>query len=261
SATSVVLKVPTSISGFAADMTCDFSETLPNMTTNAGSGASVGAKATTGTVTGLPSQVKALGKTIRLTHSMTTMGGGAMHTDDDGTYRILEVLMPDTSVAIDTVTPVMGGSMFGGGATALDWQIQGPEADDVRCAHVTGTRFDDTISGDGNANTLKGGAGNDTLNGNGGNDNLYGEAGNDNLYGGANEDTLIGAAGTDTLVGGDGNDVLEGDSEADVFTCDGLNNSTAAMVGMSPGDSDFRIDYTPSGMQPDTLGMNHGCEF
>jgi Ca2+-binding RTX toxin-like protein len=118
-----------------------------------------------------------------------------------------------------------------------------------------------SLSGDGNANTLKGGAGNDTLNGNGGNDNLYGEAGNDNLDGGANEDTLIGAAGTDTLVGGDGNDVLEGDSEADVFTCDGLNNSTAAMVGMSPGDSDFRIDYTPSGMQPDTLGMNHGCEF
>ena len=113
--------------------------------------------------------------------------------------------------------------------------------------NVTGSRDNDTITGDGVPNVLKGGGGHDTLSGGGeadklhggdgndtlgarpatdlnddgdtadpgeaaltdaGNDMLYGDAGNDKLYGGAGNDTLDGGAGNDDLTGGDGDDTF-----------------------------------------------------
>jgi hypothetical protein len=258
SATSVKLKIPGSLTtNFAMDASCDFSEALPGGTTNAGTAAAVGAKHSSASVTGLSTLTTGLGRNLTLLHTATSTGGGMAHTDDDGTYKVLEVLSGNTSVAIDDETPVSGGSMFGGMVTALDWTLVGPESDNVQCAHVLGTAGDDTLSGDQRSNLLRGGPGNDTLNGGAGNDNLWGEAGNDNLYGGAGDDTLLGAAGMDTLVGGDGNDLLAGDADADSFTCDGKNSNSALLDGTSPGDADFRVDY----MMGDTLGTPHGCEF
>ena len=66
----------------------------------------------------------------------------------------------------------------------------------IAIENLTGSAFDDALSGDGNANTIVGGAGND---------NLLGQDGDDILEGRAGDDTLEGGAGADTLLGGGGN--------------------------------------------------------
>ncbi|MEA3030291.1 MAG: hypothetical protein QOG13_1616 [Sphingomonadales bacterium] len=66
----------------------------------------------------------------------------------------------------------------------------------VGIEHLSGTRFDDILIGDGGANWLWGGSdgsgvtGNDTIFGNGGNDLIWVGTGNHNLDGGSGSDTL-----------------------------------------------------------------------
>ena len=63
----------------------------------------------------------------------------------------------------------------------------------------SGSAFNDTLTGDANANILSGLDGNDVLNGGGGNDTLTGLTGNDTLSGRAGNDSMDGgAAGSDT---------------------------------------------------------------
>jgi Ca2+-binding RTX toxin-like protein len=64
---------------------------------------------------------------------------------------------------------------------------------------VTGSAFNDQLTGSNGANQLSGGGGNDTLNGGSGNDHLIGGAGNDILIGGRGQDILTGGAGADTF--------------------------------------------------------------
>jgi Ca2+-binding RTX toxin-like protein len=64
--------------------------------------------------------------------------------------------------------------------------------------NLIGSAFDDTLTGDGNANILTGGAGNDSLDGGAGQDTLFGDAGNDSLT-----DDLVGAARLDAGSGDD----------------------------------------------------------
>jgi hypothetical protein len=242
SATSVKLDV-SAVSAFAMD-TCDYSEALPDATTNDGAGATLGAPRTTGSVTGLNHTTHLLGHTLTLTHTADSTGGGASHDNDDGPYPVVGVISA-TSVAIDDTAV----ATFAGSVTALSWSESGAEHDDVQCALVLGGGGGDTITGDARANTLRGGVGIDTLNGGAGEDTLVGEAGADNLYGGAGDDTLIGGTGSgtdaaDLLTGGDGNDVLQGDTGNDTFTCDGKNSSILTTIGASPGDSDFTVDFS-----------------
>ena len=82
---------------------------------------------------------------------------------------------------------------------------------------VIGSRFNDTLNGDGAANTLSGGSGNDTIDGGDGNDTLDGGEGNDALTGGLGNDVLHGGAGNDRLWGTVGNDTLDGGAGADVL--------------------------------------------
>ena len=72
--------------------------------------------------------------------------------------------------------------------------------------NLSGSAFDDTLTGDDNDNILEGGSGADTLDGGPGDDQLDGDNGNDTLYGGDGDDILLGWAGADTLDGGDGTD-------------------------------------------------------
>ena len=72
----------------------------------------------------------------------------------------------------------------------------------IAIENLTGSAFNDTLTGDLNANILSGGAGDDTLSGGAGNNSLVGAAGNDTLTGGAGNDTLDGGA-TGTLPGSD----------------------------------------------------------
>ena len=65
--------------------------------------------------------------------------------------------------------------------------------------NLSGSLFNDSLTGDANANTLSGLDGNDALKGAAGNDVLTGLTGNDTLNGGAGNDSMDGgAAGSDT---------------------------------------------------------------
>ncbi len=66
--------------------------------------------------------------------------------------------------------------------------------------NVTGSSYNDILTGDANANTLVGGAGNDTMTGNDGNDTLDMRVGRDSASGGNGDDTfIIDAANSSTL--------------------------------------------------------------
>lgn len=112
--------------------------------------------------------------------------------------------------------------------------LSGGETADV----LTGTAFDDTISGEGGTDNIEGGAGSDSLLGDAGADTIDGGDGNDTvrggtegdlLYGGGGQDTLLGQSGNDELLGGvsgdrlaggDGADSILGESGDDVLTGD-----------------------------------------
>src|SRR5262245_42834757 len=68
----------------------------------------------------------------------------------------------------------------------------------VNLENLSGSAFDDTLIGDGNANTLAGGGGHDQLDAGAGDDTLDGQDGDDLLLGGLGADRLSGGAGNDT---------------------------------------------------------------
>jgi len=75
--------------------------------------------------------------------------------------------------------------------------------------NLSGSFFDDILTGDNSANILAGNDGNDRLDGKGNNDILYGENGDDLLFGGDGRDILYGGAGNDQLDGGESTPILE----------------------------------------------------
>jgi Ca2+-binding RTX toxin-like protein len=80
--------------------------------------------------------------------------------------------------------------------------------------HLIGSRYNDTLAGDGEDNLLDGGDGDDVLYG--------GPAGGDDMmYGGNGDDRIFGGKGNDILTGGEGNDVLKGGPGEDTFVVDG----------------------------------------
>ncbi|MEN9896166.1 MAG: hypothetical protein RIR97_2018, partial [Pseudomonadota bacterium] len=85
--------------------------------------------------------------------------------------------------------------------------------------NITGSNYDDVLTGDGNVNALYGGSGNDTLNGGGGADFLSGGDGNDLfMSAGHGTETVSGGAGLDTIrFSGSGNIVLTGISDVEIF--------------------------------------------
>jgi len=74
--------------------------------------------------------------------------------------------------------------------------------------NVTGSQFDDIISGDEAQNELLGWHGADVIYGMGGSDQLYGGDGDDQLFGGLGNDLLHGGNGADLLDGGEGTDTV-----------------------------------------------------
>ena len=71
---------------------------------------------------------------------------------------------------------------------------------------VTGTPFNDNLTGSGGADVISGGGGVDQISGGGGADALSGGADNDTLAGGDGDDVLMGGAGNDGLDGGANSD-------------------------------------------------------
>ncbi|MDX7799553.1 retention module-containing protein [Aeromonas caviae] len=122
--------------------------------------------------------------------------------------------------------------------------------------NLVGSMFNDSLTGDGNANVLSGLAGNDILSGGGGDDLLVGGTGSDTLTGGAGKDTfkwMAGdAGGTDTIkdfTTGANGDVLDlsellSGEHADAST---LDHYLTFAPGPGSGKSTLTIDLDGAG--------------
>lgn len=106
----------------------------------------------------------------------------------------------------------------------------------VSIENISGSAFDDDLSGDSGANVINGRSGNDFIAGDGGNDRLTGGLGDDFLSGGDGNDYLHGGSGDDVLLGGNGNDrIYLGDGEDEAQGGDG--NDFFYLT--NDGDEDF----------------------
>lgn len=135
----------------------------------------------------------------------------------------------DGGVGFDTATYASSGEAVDV-KLLRERQIGGDAEGDrlISIEAVVGSKFDDVITGDGEANRLSG------------------EDGNDVLHGLAGADEILGGRGDDTLNGGHGNDVLTGGAGTDVFVYDasdfGLDTITDFAIGAD------KIDLRGSGL-------------
>jgi Ca2+-binding RTX toxin-like protein len=115
--------------------------------------------------------------------------------DDDTIVGTGEHAWADYSAAPGPVTAdLTAGTATGDGNDTL-----------IGCG-VIGSKYDDTLTGDGNPNSLEGMGGADTISGAGGDDELDGGGSDDHLYGGDGNDYLQGGVGNDVIDGGAGTD-------------------------------------------------------
>jgi Ca2+-binding RTX toxin-like protein len=133
----------------------------------------------------------------------SVQGGTGNDTLDGGSNVDLVDYSYVTSAG--TTNGMNGITLALNGATTI--AVTGLAASDqdliVNFENVIGTSFNDSISGNSNANYLGGGAGDDTLIGGGGADTLLGGTGNDTLkldWSSLNLSNLDGGAGNDTVV-------------------------------------------------------------
>lgn len=120
-------------------------------------------------------------------------------------------------------------------------------------AHVTGTAFDDKISGNGTANHLNGGAGDDWINGGAGADSLLGSGGDDFIFFDAEDGANV--------VGGEGRDVAVAVGQAGV-TVDLLAQGLEVVVGRDGADTiamggSVDILFAAGGDGADTFVIGH----
>jgi len=144
----------------------------------------------------------------------------------------------DGAIGNDTVSYLYGASSGVSVSLAIvGAQATGGSGSDTLIAieNLSGSTYDDSLTGNGNANRISGAQGNDFLDGGAGNDTLDGGAGNDRLWGGT---------GADSLVGGDGNDSYYVDSAGDTVTESNANSTTGG------------IDLVYSSLAAYTLGAN-----
>lgn len=124
----------------------------------------------------------------------------------------------DTAIKVDLSV----GRSYSGGGFGTDRDVfSGIE-------NVYGSRQDDLLIGDDNANTLSGYYGNDTIKGNGGTDRLEGGENNDKLY------------------GGDGNDFIEGNNGNDYIVSDGAISDRDTITGGTQDNDDFQFHHDSS---------------
>ncbi len=99
--------------------------------------------------------------------------------------------------------------------------------------NLTGSSYDDSLTGNYLANQLDGGAGNDFLYGNYGDDTLFGGTGNDLLQGGEGNDSLTGGAGTDIFSIIDGETTLDGQDTITDFNMTLISGKTTDQFDVS----------------------------
>ncbi len=141
--------------------------------------------------------------------------------------------------------------------------IEIPEAPDL---NLTGTAFNDTLSGYDGDDTISGYSGSDRLYGFDGDDFILGGRHNDTLFGGRGEDTLKGGHGDDRIVGNDGLDTASFDGKRSDYwitphngyvTVEYIGNDPAAYGGTDRVDADVeRFQFSDGTWLTDDLPEN-----
>jgi Ca2+-binding RTX toxin-like protein len=147
----------------------------------------------------------------------TLIGGGGADLMDGGA-GFDTTSYANSAVGVEVY---LDGSVSSGGDAAGDQLIN--------IERLTGSLYNDTLSGSALADIIDGSIGDDTVTGLAGNDNLSGDVGSDSLFGGAGADQLNGGAGDDLLSGGLDADDLQGGSGFDTA------DYSAATAGVTIG--------------------------
>ena len=153
------------------------------------------------------------------------VGVEASLADGAATYSpTADIIVTDTLIDFENLTGSNFNDVLSGDDDANT--ILGLDGNDVILGGggadiLEGGDGDDVLSGNRGADILRGGDGDDTLNGDNGRDELIGGDGDDVLFGGNGADILIGGAGNDTLIGGAGNDTAIFEGSADDYTIQG----------------------------------------
>ncbi|MFO1034378.1 MAG: calcium-binding protein [Hyphomicrobiales bacterium] len=155
-------------------------------------------------------------------------GGGDTILGGDGT----DLVDYSNSTAAVTVSLVTGA---GAGGFAQGDMLSGIE-------NLTGSKYNDVLTGDDAANVLSGGAGNDMLSGG---------AGADTLNGGDGNDVLTGGLGADALNGGDGIDTIDYSASSAAVTVDLMRAILSG--GDAEGDTVSGIENITGSAFDDTL--------
>jgi Ca2+-binding RTX toxin-like protein len=120
--------------------------------------------------------------------------------------------------------------------------------------NLSGSAFDDTLTGNAGANQIAGGGGQDTLAGAEGNDALLGGAGIDTLAGGTGNDGLNGGADADVIDGGTGVDIADYNGSGTGVTVNLATNINTG--GYAEGDTLSSIEIVQGGAFGDALTGN-----
>lgn len=130
----------------------------------------------------------------------------------------------------------------------------------VSVENLTGSNFEDRLTGSDDANTLDGGARDDVLSGAGGDDRLIGGTGQDRLNGGAGNDLIEGGSGSNTLNGGAGDDTLFGGDVPDVISGHGGDDTLFGGSGVDTLSGGSGDDTLIGGNLSDTLDGGAGVD-
>jgi Ca2+-binding RTX toxin-like protein len=95
----------------------------------------------------------------------------------------------------------------------------------ISIENLSGSRFDDTLTGSVAANVILGDDGDDLI---------EGLAGDDTLYGGQGDDMFVAGAGWDSLFGGDGDDTVDYSASSDALTINLATHNVSG--GLADGD-------------------------
>ena len=202
---------------------------------------------------------------------------GPQNTSAAGMDTLINIQNLTGSPFNDTLQGNSGDNVLDGGAgvntvsystatagVTVDLSLTGPQATGgagtdtlLNFQNLTGSAFNDTLSGNSGNNTLDGGAGIDTLSyasatagvtvnltlntaqntGGAGTDtvrnfeNLTGSGFDDVLTGASTANTIMGGVGDDHIIGGGGADILWGGPGADTFIYKALSDSTVGTAG------------------------------
>ena len=127
--------------------------------------------------------------------------------------------------------------------------ISGQDGDD----EVSGLSGDDILGGNDGNDTVLGGSGNDIIDGGDGADQLAGDGGGHAHIDDGKDDIILGGNGDDQIQGSDGNDIIDGEAGADLIKGNNGDDLLVGGTGNDTIDGGAGIDQLEGGEGTDTI--------